>query len=852
MSKYDHLFENIKQSSSKYKQNFLEFTYKSLQQFLDLNPNHVGATHLLSDVLVAQKKIYNALELLENFYSIKPDAARPRLIKVLLTIAINCPDEDEQLILYKRVFELDAEQLEAKNAWHKILQQREKTTFQPTISNPVTEQIIISNHDQLQPDVQLAELSHHALKILETENRETTHSLFAKMTELESAYEKLDPSLNLNVAGSDILNIIKTMHHYASELIQTRQQEKKLTQLISIEREARLQNEQELATFTQQINDDKNLIAKNKTYGSQITKLTSDIGIKEHSLQQIKTTLIEREQDLKQAKQMEESLMQHIRVQDDKLAQLNKQKEQLQTKLKKQSLGFDELVQDNNNNNEQHQHNIKEIALLTKELDIQKYDLQQVKTILKQREQELIQYNNENKALTQITQQQTVDLAQLKQDKEQFEQQLVVKTIAFDEYVQTKKEESEQSQSGITQLKQEKEQFEQQLVAKTTAFDEYVQTKTDELKKSQSDITQLKQEKEQFEQQLVAKTTAFDEYVQTKTDESKKSQSDITQLKQEIELKKQILQKTENALTENEQSLVKSCQKEQNLTQQVKLQNNNLSQINAKVEQLTQEIVVKDQIIQKVENSFAQTKHNLETTDSEVQNLTQQIQTKDNFVQELNEQKDQLTQQLSEKTIAFKELAKYKQEGLEQYQQDIFKLNTELDDKKTVLHNTENQLVQVQSTSNKTSVVNKILVMVSLVLGVVIWWLLQKPPEVIVREISVPIVSKVKIPEPTIMQPIVIIPKQSPVTINVEKAMPKVRNFCIYFKDKSWISIIDKKGDKLFEGSKMAGDYMHLQESPSRIRVGNISAVFIESDCDMRQVTNYSRESGSNHVFIMD
>ncbi len=263
MPKQDQWIEDIKLTSDKYKQSFLEFAHSSLQQVINIKPNHIISNQLLSDVLVAQKNINQALEILENLYQVQPAAARSRLIRVLLIIAKNCEDEEEQLALYKRVFELDAEQLEAKSAWQKILQQRNNetsTSLETNFTNyeltktPELENVTNWEHEEkkpLQPETQLAELSQYALNILENDNREATQALFAKMTELETAYEKVDPCLNLDITGADILNVIKTMHQYAIELIQSRQQEKKLTQLISIEREARSQHEQELNIFQQ-------------------------------------------------------------------------------------------------------------------------------------------------------------------------------------------------------------------------------------------------------------------------------------------------------------------------------------------------------------------------------------------------------------------------------------------------------------------------------------------------------------------------------------------------------------------------------------------------------------------------
>ncbi len=121
---YKELLENIKLFSGQYKKDLLTAASSPLRRAVNFNPNHLGANQLLADVLLAQGQAAEAREILEKLYQSQPAAARPRLIKSLLALANACDDETEQLKLYKQVFELDAEQLEAKSAWQKIWQQR--------------------------------------------------------------------------------------------------------------------------------------------------------------------------------------------------------------------------------------------------------------------------------------------------------------------------------------------------------------------------------------------------------------------------------------------------------------------------------------------------------------------------------------------------------------------------------------------------------------------------------------------------------------------------------------------------------------------------------------------------------
>jgi tetratricopeptide (TPR) repeat protein/GTPase SAR1 family protein len=106
-----------KAASALYEAGQLDEAFPPLRQAMSLNPNHVGATQLHVDVLLAQGKTSEAHENIKKLFEKDPSAARPRLIDVLLTLAKTCDDENEKLSFYTQLFELDDQQSEIESRW---------------------------------------------------------------------------------------------------------------------------------------------------------------------------------------------------------------------------------------------------------------------------------------------------------------------------------------------------------------------------------------------------------------------------------------------------------------------------------------------------------------------------------------------------------------------------------------------------------------------------------------------------------------------------------------------------------------------------------------------------------------
>lgn len=102
----------------------LEQAIDPLRRAIRLNPNHLGAMQLLSDIFLSQGKLQEAKELLEQLYEYQPAATRSCLVQVLLLQAKNTESDDERLILYERIIEMDHAPLEAISGKQRIWEQR--------------------------------------------------------------------------------------------------------------------------------------------------------------------------------------------------------------------------------------------------------------------------------------------------------------------------------------------------------------------------------------------------------------------------------------------------------------------------------------------------------------------------------------------------------------------------------------------------------------------------------------------------------------------------------------------------------------------------------------------------------
>ncbi len=112
------------ESQQHYDQKEFEQAVPKLRQVLGFNPNHVQATMLLVEILLAQDEISSAQELLENLYEYQPDLARPRLIQTLLQTVNQTFEEDQKLGIYERILKIAPDHPEALAARAHIWERR--------------------------------------------------------------------------------------------------------------------------------------------------------------------------------------------------------------------------------------------------------------------------------------------------------------------------------------------------------------------------------------------------------------------------------------------------------------------------------------------------------------------------------------------------------------------------------------------------------------------------------------------------------------------------------------------------------------------------------------------------------
>ncbi len=106
-----------------YRSGKLDKASSLLQEALAANPNHLKASELLAEILLSQGELDGALGVLEKLHENYPAVARPRLVDILLTQALEAkaqgnrsvrnpmgpphPREEARLELYERVLKLD-------------------------------------------------------------------------------------------------------------------------------------------------------------------------------------------------------------------------------------------------------------------------------------------------------------------------------------------------------------------------------------------------------------------------------------------------------------------------------------------------------------------------------------------------------------------------------------------------------------------------------------------------------------------------------------------------------------------------------------------------------------------------
>jgi tetratricopeptide (TPR) repeat protein len=189
---------------------------------VNINPTHVGANQLLADILIAQKYFIEAREQLEQLYKFKPNAARTRLIRVLLTLAKENEDEDEQLKLYERVLKFETEHPKAKEGLQTIWQQRADHAYEKgDLDNALeayrkadSDDKVAEIEEKIRTQTHLPEWYQQAQSALQQGDKQKAKTFFAKIIAIDPEYKEVSRYLHFaitNVDPIDSINVIQKL-----------------------------------------------------------------------------------------------------------------------------------------------------------------------------------------------------------------------------------------------------------------------------------------------------------------------------------------------------------------------------------------------------------------------------------------------------------------------------------------------------------------------------------------------------------------------------------------------------------------------------------------------------------------
>jgi tetratricopeptide (TPR) repeat protein len=164
-------------------QNELDQIAKLLLPMIDAN--YVESNLLLADILFAQEQLDEAQQLLEQSYRHQPAAARPRLVQVLLAKAWDAESDDEQLVLYEQVLELNTSQIEALAGQQRIWKNRGDAALKAkelkTASEAYEKAGLRDKAAEIRQEIQRRLAHQQARKALQSGDRQTAQTLLTEV-----------------------------------------------------------------------------------------------------------------------------------------------------------------------------------------------------------------------------------------------------------------------------------------------------------------------------------------------------------------------------------------------------------------------------------------------------------------------------------------------------------------------------------------------------------------------------------------------------------------------------------------------------------------------------------------------
>ncbi len=790
-----------------------------LRKAVDLSPNNVKSYQLLADVLLAQAQVEEARDVLERLYKFQPTAARSRLIHALLILAEEAIDnENEQLKLYERVLELEANHPEAKKAYRKIWVWR-------------------GDEAQMAGDLEAALLAYQKAHF---DKKVAAVDLQLRFREIEA---RLKIIRQTKQAGR-YEEALKQLQQLAEEYPNQRDWAKLERQIPRHEFEAlfRLMTQAEQAGHykealekAQQLLDE---YSDKQDWAEELEKIKEKMKFLEQKIQyrQIEERLKMLESSEK--RDLTHELLQHksqlVDLYQRVLSALKHNDREAAKNLLAQVVVLEKMYGESPQHfagteviNAMHQYAEKLAAYQHQENEL-KQRIAEERNVLVNTQESYLQHENQLKQF----------LVQEKNARAHVEQELIL----FREQENDLKQRLFQEQKARTQV--------EQALAESCQQENLLKQR---LEQKRQELGSFSQQENELKQHLVEERQALAE-----------SRQQENALKQRLDQEKE-------ARTQAEQALTESRQQENLLKQRLEQERQELSSFSQQENELKQHLVEERQALaesRQQENALkqrldqekeARTQAEQALTESRQQEneLKQRLAQEQQVLIELRQQENALKQRLDQETNARNKAAQDKEKMSHQHQQEITLLNNELLAKEKALHQAEEEAknslqcekdLTLQLEEKNTLIIQQREKQKSrrfLGLGAFII--------AIMLLILVIYLSKNNEPQLSPKEPIVLNEqaKASTVTTEVTTPIPS-RNMCVYFKERSWIRIIDQNGKKLYEGFRNAGEILPLEGTPPfYMRVGKINEVYVEKHCEISQVSSYPKQEGYRNKFIV-
>ncbi|RKZ84517.1 MAG: hypothetical protein DRR16_14435, partial [Candidatus Parabeggiatoa sp. nov. 3] len=235
---YYHLGLNEQQNGN------IKEAFYFFHQAIENNPKHVKASQSLADMFVEKKQLSKARKILESLYEYLPDAARSRLIKVLLSLEkqktthpwlkpFQLHDyEAEQIKLISKIWELVSEEYpegkrkKGREIWRWLgdkyhekgeLEKASEAYRNAGCDDKVTE--IETNRKNQSQFQQLSEWYQQAQIALKEGNRSEAQKLLVKVIAKEATYKQASRYLHLAITHIDPSKLKKSNWILASVLV---------------------------------------------------------------------------------------------------------------------------------------------------------------------------------------------------------------------------------------------------------------------------------------------------------------------------------------------------------------------------------------------------------------------------------------------------------------------------------------------------------------------------------------------------------------------------------------------------------------------------------------------------------